>query len=426
MFKRKNKKLNLDHINVMLNVTDKESLDIINSIGINDTDLIYLKLFKPTVENSIKSVTDEFYKPISNKDELVKIINSYSTIDKLKNIISGHLVNMFNGVVDNEYIQLRKRIANKHLQIGLSIDEYMTSFHALDAKLFTLLENITHSDDRINILKAYSKIISLEKQLVISAYNSHSSKLENDLRIKSEQLNNKISESSTNLSSLSQQLNASLLTISSQATHVTSDLKKVVDTNVSVENTIDEGKVSIELQRDVMSKLIESSHNIITDLHNLKNMSLKIEEVIAVISDISTKTNLLALNAQIEASRGNSDGNNRAFGVIASQLRDLSDNVHKNVDHISSIINSILETQSKLENTSNSLSVVVDENENALSQTTSKLGKVTESIITSVGLTDNIDKQMTGLDETLHQLSEAFNVVVDEAEKLSELALELK
>ena len=425
MFKRQ-KKLNIENVDIYLRITDRESFSIVESIGIKEEDLAYLKLFKSVVDKNIDKIVDEFYKPISENKELVDIINKHSSIEKLKRIIGMHINEMFHGRLDSDYINMRSKIAKIHMQIGLSISDYMSSFDALDKVLFNLLEEISHSDDRISILKSTIKILNLEKMLVISAYNEYSSKLEEELRIKSEQLNHQISESSTNLSSLSQQLNASLISITDTASHVASDLKKVVDTNDSVNNTIEEGKMSIELQRNAMSKLIKSSHHIISDLHNLKNMSLKIEEVIAVISEISTKTNLLALNAQIEASRGGSDGNNRAFGVIASQLRDLSDNVHKNVDHISNIINSILTTQSQLENTSTELSNVVDENEEALNETASKLRRVTESIHTSVGLTDNIDEQMTGLDETLKQLSEAFEVVVQEAEKLNELTLDLK
>lgn len=405
---------------------DKDSRYIVESIGITELDLKYLKSFRIIVKDNIDLITDEFYKPIAMNKTLVDIINSHSSIDRLKKIIGIHILDMFNGVVDNNYTNMREKIAKVHLKIGLSIADYMQSFDALEKVFFELLSNIQHPDDRVVILKGVSKMLNLERQLVVSAYNHRIAELEEESKIKSEQLNIKINESSNNLSSLSQQLNASLETISNQANNVVSDMKNVVSINKDVEDTIEEGKITLETQLTAMNKLINSSRNISNDLYNLKNMSLKVEEIVATISDISSRTNLLALNAQIEASRGGADGTSRAFGVIASQLRELSENVNTNVGHIESIVKDIQSRQEQLESTTISLTEVVGENKEALNKTEDKLRDITNSVNDSTKLTDNIDVQMTGLNETLKQLSEAFEVVVSEAEKLNELTLDLK
>ena len=62
----------------------------------------------------------------------------------------------------------------------------------------------------------------------------------------------------------------------------------------------------------------------------------KVSDIIGVIEDISGQTNLLSLNASIEAARAGDAG--RGFAVVAEEIRVLSDNTSGELKYIKEII----------------------------------------------------------------------------------------
>jgi methyl-accepting chemotaxis protein len=104
----------------------------------------------------------------------------------------------------------------------------------------------------------------------------------------------------------------------------------------------------LNLRKEV-KMIIENKNNqsyITTDIESLINMTNSVKNATDKISQISDQTNLLAINAAIEASRAGSYG--RGFQVVAEQVQDLSDdtsvslkNVDKNVYEITKLIDEI-------------------------------------------------------------------------------------
>lgn len=85
----------------------KKQLQMLN---LTEEDLKYLKVFKPHVAENISQIVDMFYKNMGMEQRLVNIINDYSSVDRLKVTLQRHICEMFDGVIDSEYLAKRKKL----------------------------------------------------------------------------------------------------------------------------------------------------------------------------------------------------------------------------------------------------------------------------------------------------------------------------
>ncbi|WP_426415339.1 methyl-accepting chemotaxis protein [Aestuariirhabdus sp. LZHN29] len=96
------------------------------------------------------------------------------------------------------------------------------------------------------------------------------------------------------------------------------------------------GEAEVERTKSVMDKLNTQMTDASGIIHQLRDQSENINDVISVISSISNQTNLLALNASIEAARAGEAG--RGFAVVADEVRTLASRTQEATTEISSII----------------------------------------------------------------------------------------
>lgn len=182
---------------------------------------------------------------------------------------------------------------------------------------------------------------------------------------------------------------------------------------------------------------ISETHQVADSLQRLQDQADKISNIMGVINDIAEQTNLLALNAAIEAARAGEQG--RGFAVVADEVRTLATRTQQSTKEIE-------ETVSKLQDETNStvetMKVTLEEatkTQGFVEETTTGLNTIASSVdninqmITQIAaateqqtaVTDEIDRNVVNITQLAQQVADDAKHTTTATTEMAQLAAQL-
>ena len=396
----------------------------LNMLKLTETDLKYLSAFQPYVEKNINDIVDSFYAVLGMDSSLVKIINEHSSVERLKVTLKKHIYEMFSGIIDEQFIQKRKRIAHVHVYIGLPTQSYLAAFQNLNISFMQYVQDyIPHTQDQFSILAAISKMLNLEQQLVLEAFEAHIADQRQTIEERKEAVSCSIIEASESLAAISEQTNASYQQLSLKTEEVIIYAERANEISCETAQQASAGKELMQSQSDNMTTITSSVKEITHDINRLTEMTKQMEGVMSIVTNVANQTNLLALNASIEAARAGEAG--KGFAVVANEVRKLAEQTKSSTDTIGELLKHTNERTMKLETSLDNIQKAVKFGEEGMLQTEQKFSGILHSMSETKMQNELITKEVRQLGTIINELSVAFDEVTDSADKLSVISQEL-
>lgn len=402
--------------NVMNSGLDKQYIQLENvnelneqmrMIGLTEADLSLLRKIRPRMEANMDSITEAFYQSVVDVDKLRDLIVQHSTIERLKRTLRDHLLEIFNGEINEAYVSKRLRIAQVHKSVGLEPKWYLSAFQNLQNEFVRVIYHETdQEEERLMVVRTVTKLLSLEQQLVLDAYEKENMKeKQQQYEIVKNELKHNISLFVEELADLNMNINDAvekLISSGGEVGHMFERTTKTAMGSMSFAKAGEEGMIDLVTR---INQIDESTTEMQVAVKELNDSSQHISIIVESVQEIASQIKLLSLNATIEAARAGEHG--RGFAVVATEVSRLSEDTRRTVVRISDFVNRSRELTSRVVDSIKHVQSLAHQGRNQSVETSALFADILQSVKVSTDEMINAEKEMRNLTMNIEAIGEA-------------------
>ncbi|ATO51682.1 methyl-accepting chemotaxis protein [Brevibacillus laterosporus] len=409
---------------VSMNIKHSEIETQMKMIRLSQEDLKIAKALQPIIATHIHDIAKTFYKTILSVPHLKQILTKHSTVERLAKSLELHLMDMFDGHINDGFLRKRFKVAEVHVRIGLEPKWYIAAFQNVQEHVLRIIfDQILDSKQLLEASIVVSKMFNFEQQVVLESYEKENMRREQEYRGR-EQIQTKMADISFMLASLSQQTTSSVEQLISSGQ----------DMNIAVQHSADKSKETLQLASEGQQRMKELESRI-RDISNgmndmegliekLSHSSNEIQKIVNLVQQIAEQTNLLALNSAIEAARAGEHG--RGFSVVSQEVRKLSEQTRQSVQDVSSLIAQSSQFMQEVVSSIRHIQLLVNKGQEESDQTEVALNQIVISMQTSITEIDRATTKMAQFIEDVEMIGNSTYKVSESAQSLNQLQDELE
>lgn len=396
----------------------------IKMIDLTVEDLKVIRNLKPFIIQNITEIVDNFYGNLENESSLMEIINQHSSTERLRKTLEKHITEMFDGIINESYFEKRILIAHVHVKVGLKTKWYMCAFQDLLLSILRIIaENIKDRDESLLAVTAVSKLLNIEQQLVLEAYDVETERIRCEKEDEQRRVRDSVTSAIESLANISEQTNTSFQQLTRQSKEIVTMANKGTALSISTRERAEKGKEQLGNQSVQMTSVNSFVNEILGDIHKLLNISNQMQSIIKIITGIAEQTNLLALNAAIEAARAGEAG--KGFAVVAEEVRNLSEGTRTSVTDVSALILEMNAHAKELTQSIEEIRNSVTEGNESMVETNKHFEGILQTMSETKLQNNKIESELFSFVEVVNELGNSFKEVASSADSLASITHEM-
>lgn len=220
-----------------------------------------------------------------------------------------------------------------------------------------------------------------------------------------------VAEGSTGMAASISKINENLLEMSNETKDINESVNEIRNQTVAVQDSSKIMNDKIKSMQNSSQKMDEGISAISKRIETVNTTVDKVSNIVSVIEEISSETNLLSLNASIEAARAGDAG--KGFAVVAQEIRVLSDNTNTELENIKQIISSLVEECRYCVQASGTIVEDNAKQKEEIKAVLDEFGSLDEQIQKTAEKADEIEELVTAMIELNDDITKSSNSLTD-------------